>query len=102
LSRGKKDKHVLERLRGWVLGQPVEQDEIPSCPDHRTQMELYRKVGKPARFSDQETEAYELIFRCPVPGCGNSATRRRIRNQIPVPGEVTDRPGWAERQPKSL
>jgi hypothetical protein len=93
---------VLERLRGWVLGQPADEDEIPVCPDHRTQMVLFRKLGKPARFSDQETEAYDLIFRCPVPGCDNTALRQRFRTQIPVPGEVTDRPAWAERQRKSF
>jgi hypothetical protein len=93
---------VLDRLRVWVLGQHADDDDIPICPDHHVPMELYKKLGKPARFSDQETEEYDLIFRCPVDGCANTATRRRIRSQIPVPGETTDRPGWAERHRKSF
>jgi hypothetical protein len=92
---------VLEKLLAWVRGDEQPQDDVPICPRHDVPMELFKKVGKPARFSDQETETYQLIFRCNVPGCDESATRRRIRTQIPAPGETTERPDWAHA-PKSL
>ena len=92
---------VLDKLIAWVRGDAPIQDDIPECPAHHVPMELFKKVGKPARFTDQETESYDLLFRCPVPGCDETASRRRVRNQIPVPGETTDRPDWARSQ-KSL
>jgi hypothetical protein len=93
---------VVQRSVDWVLGREPSQDDVPICPDHDELMQLYKKVGKPARFSDQGSASYELLYRCPVPGCDNTATRRRVRNQIPVPGEVTPRPRWALRRNKSV
>jgi hypothetical protein len=89
---------VLERFAAWLRGAELPQDDIPVCPLHDEPMQLFKKVGNPARFSDQETETYTLIFRCPVPGCDESATRRRVRTQIPAPGETTERPDWARSQ----
>jgi hypothetical protein len=85
-----------------MKGVEPEQDDIPRCPTHGAQMLLHKKVGKPTRFTDQETSTYTLLFVCPVPGCGETAERRRIRTQIPVPGERTERPAWASRSRKSL
>jgi hypothetical protein len=93
---------MVQRMIRWLKGVEPEQDEVPRCPAHGEQMLLYKKVGKPARFTDQETETYTLLFRCPVPGCGETAERKRIRTQIPVPGERTERPAWASRSRKSL
>lgn len=93
---------VIGRMMRWVRGDETEQDEIPECADHHVPMVLFKKAGKPARFTDQETETYYLLFVCPVEGCGNSAERRRIRTQIPVPGERTERPDWATHDRKSI
>ena len=92
---------MLEKLLAWVRGDVPTQDDVPECPRHHQPMEMFKKVGRPARYSAQETETYELIFRCTAPGCDESATRQRVRTQIPVPGETTERPGWA-RARKSL
>jgi hypothetical protein len=93
---------MIAKLMQWMRGDEADQDEIPVCRMHNVPMELFKKVGKPVRFSDQETETYYLLFRCPVQGCDESAERRRIRTQIPVPGERTERPAWAVRDRKGL
>jgi hypothetical protein len=89
---------LVDDLIAWVRGDKRDDDEWPMCPDHNIAMVLYKKVGKPARYEDQENETYTLIFRCPAPGCDNVANRTRLRTQIPVPGEDTGRPSWAQRR----
>lgn len=93
---------MVAKLFHWIRGDVAPQDDVPVCPNHDVPMDLYKKLGKPARFAEQETQTYTLIFKCPVPGCGESAERTRVRAQIPVPGEQTARPPWAARDRKSL
>lgn len=93
---------MVARLLNFGKRDYETEQSIPVCNDHGTQMELYKKLGRAARYTDQETETYTLIFRCPHPGCDNTAERKRVRNQIPVPGESTVRPDWAQRRRKSL
>ena len=93
---------MVAKMIQWIRGDMPPQDDVPLCPDHKTEMELYKKLGKPARYTDQETQTYTLMFRCTIPGCGESAERTRVRNQIPVPGERTTRPPWASRDRKGL
>jgi hypothetical protein len=92
----------MNRFIQWMRGEEPPQDDVPMCDNHHVPMVLFKKVGKPTRFSDQETETYTLLYRCPVPGCDESAERRRIRNQIPVPGELTARPAYAARERRSI
>ncbi len=87
----------MSKLMRWIRGATIEDEEVPICPDHGVEMVLFKKVGKPARFSDQATQTYTLLYRCPVPGCDNTAERQRVRNQIPVVGEQTTRPIWAKQ-----
>ena len=93
---------MVARLLGFGKRDYEAEARVPECPDHGTQMELYKKLGRPARYSDQETETYVLIFRCTDPGCDRTAERSRVRNQIPVPGENTERPSWVKRSRRSL
>jgi hypothetical protein len=93
---------MVAKMIQWIRGEVPPQDDVPVCPEHDVPMELFKKLGKPARFLDQETQTYTLIFKCPVPGCGESAERTRVRTQIPVPGERTARPPWAQRDRKGL
>ena len=86
----------------WIRGDVPPQDDVPVCPRHNIPMVLYKKLGKPTRFADQEYETYTLLFKCTVSECGESAERTRIRTQIPVPGERTERPAWASRDRKGL
>lgn len=65
-------------------------------------MALHKKVGRPTRFQEQQTATYTLLFRCTVPGCDETAERKRIRNQIPAPGELTERPTWAAKDRKGF
>lgn len=81
----------------WVRGTTIGDEEDPVCPDHGVAMEHFKNLGKPARFQDQATQTYTLLYRCPVPGCDNTAERERVRNQIPVTGERTPRPAWTKR-----
>jgi hypothetical protein len=92
---------AIQRSVDWLLGRE-QPDDIPHCPDHDEPMELFKKVGKPARYNDQETETYSLLFRCPVPGCNQTAVREWRRTQIPVPGAAPPRPRWALRRNKSI
>ncbi len=93
---------MVARLLGFGTRDYEAEAGIPECPDHGTQMELYKKMGRPARYSDQETATYILLFRCTNPTCNQTAQRDRVRNQIPVPGENTKRPSWVERTRRSL
>lgn len=92
----------MDRLIAWVKGSDLGQDEWPLCPDHDVPMNLVKKIGKPARYHDQENETYVLLYRCPFPGCDNSATRTRVRSQIPVPGEAVERPDWTPHDRTSV
>lgn len=87
----------MSKLLRWIRGTTPGEEETPVCPDHGVEMELFKKVGKPARFADQATQTYTLLYRCPVPGCDHTATRERVRNQIPVAGEQTARPAWSKQ-----
>ncbi|MBA3277061.1 MAG: hypothetical protein H0T72_14865 [Chloroflexia bacterium] len=69
--------------------------EIPVCPDHKTEMRLRGKLGKPTRFAGQSEEEYTLIYYCPVEECNETDTRVRVRTQIPVPGESPERPTFS-------
>jgi hypothetical protein len=88
---------VLQKVLDWARGEVAEDINWPVCPVHGERMELFKTVGAPTRFTDQETGSYTLLFRCPVPGCDEQQTRQRLRTQIPVPGERTVRPSWAKR-----
>lgn len=72
--------------------------EVPICPDHKTEMRLRGKLGRPTRFSAQIEEEYTLIYFCPVEGCNQTAMRKRARSQIPVPGEPFERPAYSRRR----
>lgn len=93
---------MLQKVLDWVRGETAHESEWPECPLHGVQMEMFKKVGQPTNLTEQETETYTLLYRCPLDGCDEQATRRRIRSQIPVPGEQTPRPSWAERDRKTL
>lgn len=87
----------MDKLMRWLRGATIQDEDTPVCPDHGVTMDLFKNVGKPARFSDQATQTYTLLYRCPVPGCDNTAERERVRNQIPVSGEQTPRPAWSKQ-----
>lgn len=88
---------MLQRVLDWARGTIAEDTNWPECPLHGVRMELFKTVGAPTRFTDQETGSYTLLFRCTEPGCDEQQTRQRLRTQIPVPGERTARPSWAKR-----
>jgi hypothetical protein len=69
--------------------------EIPICPDHHVEMRLRGKLGKPTRFADQAESVYTMLYYCPVEQCNETATRVRVRTQIPVPGESPERPAFS-------
>jgi hypothetical protein len=69
--------------------------EIPECPDHKRQMRLRGKQGKPTRFFEQSESEYTLIYFCPEDGCNATDTRVKVRTQVPVPGESPTRPAFA-------
>ena len=93
---------MVAKMMQWIRGDVPPQDDVPICPIHKVPMVLYKTLGKPVRFLDQENESYTLIYKCMEPGCGESAERNRVRTQIPVPGERTKRPAWAKRDRKGL
>ena len=68
---------------------------IPVCPDHKIEMQMRGKMGRPARFSDTTEEQYTVLYFCPVPECDHSAQVTRRRIQIAVPGEAPVRPSYA-------
>ncbi len=87
----------MQRVLDVIFRRERFDPEIPICPDHKTEMRLRGKQGRPTRFADQSEEEYTLIYFCPVEGCNETASRVRVRTQIPVPGEPPERPLFARR-----
>jgi hypothetical protein len=86
------------------LRRKPEQSAVPVCPDHKVEMRIRGKLGRPSRFTDQTEEEYTLIFYCPEAKCNQTAMRVQTRSQIPVPGEPPRRPDFArvgDRKPTS-
>ncbi|HEY8447399.1 MAG TPA: hypothetical protein VIL01_09845 [Thermomicrobiales bacterium] len=88
---------MVQRFLDVVLRRERVEPDVPICPDHKTEMRLRGKLGRPTRFSHQTEEEYTLIYFCPVEGCNNTAMVERVRTQIPVPGEAPERPPFARR-----
>ena len=82
---------LIDRL----FRQNLEEPEIPVCPDHKVEMRLRGKLGKPTRFFEQSESEYTLIYFCPVEECNQTANRLVVRTQVPVPGEAPARPAYS-------
>jgi hypothetical protein len=93
----KVESRVVARVLDIVFRRQREEPPIPLCPDHKVEMQLRGKLGRPSRFSDMTQETYTLIYFCPVPGCDNAAEVEQDRSQIPVPGAAPDRPSYSRR-----
>lgn len=85
----------MQRFLDVILRRTVDDPAIPNCPDHKVDMLLRGKMGRPARFNDQTEEEYTLVYFCPVQNCGETALVKRSAAQIPVPGEAPERPSYA-------
>jgi len=89
---------MVMRVLDVILRRDRPDPEIPVCPDHKVEMRLRGKLGRPTRFSAQSEEDYTLIYFCPVEACNSTDTRNRVKTQIPVPGEAPPRPLFARRE----
>lgn len=89
---------MVARILDIVFRRPRVEPPVPICADHKVEMHLRGKMGRPSRFSDMTEESYTQIYFCPVPGCDHSAEVTRSRSQIPVPGEAPLRPSFARRR----
>ena len=89
---------MVNRVLDIVLRRPREISAVPVCPEHKMEMRLRGKMGRPARFSKTVEEEYTLIYFCPVPDCNETAERTTTRSQIPVPGAAPERPVYARRR----
>ena len=87
----------MQRVLDVILRRDRVEPEIPECPEHGVEMRLRGKQGRPTRFSDQTEEEYTLLYFCPVEGCNQTAAVKRVKTQIPVPGEPPERPAFARR-----
>ncbi len=87
----------MQRILDVVLRRERPEPPIPVCSDHKVEMHLRGKQGRPTRFASQSEEEYTLIYFCPVPNCNHTAETKRAATQIPVPGESPERPGYARR-----
>lgn len=87
----------MHKVLDVVLRRNRVEPDIPVCPDHGVEMRLRGKQGRPTRFSAQTEEEYTLIYFCPVEACNGTATRKRVKTQIPVPTEYPERPTFARR-----
>lgn len=87
----------MQRVLDVVLRRERIEPTLPTCSDHKVEMALRGKQGRPTRFSDQTEEEYTLIYFCPVEACNHTAEVTRVRTQIPVPGQPPDRPRFARR-----
>ncbi len=87
----------MQRVLDVILRRDRVEPEIPHCPGHKVEMRLRGKQGRPTRFSDQTEEEYTLIYFCPIEGCNETASVKRVKTQIPVPGEPPERPAFSRR-----
>lgn len=87
----------MDRILDIILRRDRIEPAIPMCLDHRVEMRLRGKQGRPTRFDYQTEEEYTLIYFCPVEGCNQTAQLKRVKTQIPVPGEPPERPAFARR-----
>ena len=78
-----------------IFRRVPEEPEIPVCPDHKVEMRLRGKLGKPTRFWNQAQAEYTLIYFCPESQCNNTEMRTKVRTQVPVPGESPARPEFS-------
>ena len=88
---------MVQRVLDVIFRRERIEPEIPVCPDHGVEMRLRGKQGRPTRFSDQTEEEYTLIYFCPAETCNETAAIKRVRTQIPVPGEPPERPTFARQ-----
>lgn len=89
---------MVQRLIDVIFRRERHEPPIPICPQHEVQMLLRGKQGRPTRFTDQTEEEYTLIYFCPIEGCNHTAAVKRVKSQIPVPGEPPERPAFARRR----
>ena len=80
-----------------IFRRPFTEPEIPQCADHKIDMHMRGKIGRPARFSDTTEEQYTVIYFCPVPQCNHTAEVTRRRIQVPVPNEAPARPSYSRQ-----
>jgi hypothetical protein len=94
----KQVRAMVQRVLDVIFRRERPEPEIPVCPDHKVEMRLRGKQGRPTRFSEQTEEEYTLIYFCPVEDCNHTATVTRVKTQIPVPGEPPPRPPFGRRE----
>jgi hypothetical protein len=87
----------VQKVLDVIMRKSRPTPEIPVCPDHKLEMRLRGKLGRPARFADQTGEEYTLIYFCPAEACNQTATREWSKSQIPVAGESPNRPAFSRR-----
>ena len=85
----------MPSLLDVILRRNTEEKTPPDCPDHKVEMDLRGKMGRPSRFANMSEEDYTFIYYCPVEGCNHTAERLVARRQIPVPGAPPKRPEYA-------
>ncbi|MCO5216269.1 MAG: hypothetical protein M9953_03875 [Thermomicrobiales bacterium] len=73
----------------------IDDGSTPVCPDHHVDLRLRGKVGRPARFHDQTSSEYTLIYVCPHDNCSYSESRSVQRIQAAIPGAAPARPSFA-------
>ncbi len=85
----------MPSLLDVILRRDTEEKTPPECPDHHVEMRLRGKVGRPSRFEGTSEQRYTAIYFCTVPGCNQTAERKVVRRQVPVPGVPPVRPGFS-------
>ncbi|MDP9367626.1 MAG: hypothetical protein M3Q03_05010 [Chloroflexota bacterium] len=87
----------MNRVLDIILRRNRIEPDVPICPQHNIEMHLRGKQGRPTRFSDQTEEEYTLIYFCPEDDCNHTEAVKRVKTQIPVPGEPPERPLFSRR-----
>jgi hypothetical protein len=88
---------TVARILDIVFRRQVAEPPIPICPDHKVEMHLRGKMGRPTRFTDMSQETYTVIYVCPVIDCDQSKEVQQVRSQIAVPGKPPRRPEYSRR-----
>lgn len=88
----------MPSLLDMILRRSADESAIPRCPNHKTDMMLRGKMGRPSRFAAMSEEDYTLIYYCPFEGCNETAERQVTRRQIPVQGIPPERPDFSRKR----
>ena len=87
----------MHKMLDVVFRRNRVEPEIPVCPDHRVDMRLRGKQGRPTRFTAQTEEEYTLIYFARSKGATTLTRGNGSRHRLQCRASPPTRPSFARR-----